>query len=755
MRQPSALPKMLVGIVAVATTAGLLTVHAATAQERPAGDIHRTAPRESLLPGPDAAGTDHVDRQSKPLTPAQIGPRQPTAPTAPTAKGNNATAASCTPADFGSRTGDELVTFVKASTTDCINSVLFGVTGSDAHDIFQESQMVTVADAFSNESASYPGDNSTSVQQLVLFLRAGYYVQFNHPDDVGEYGDTLATAIESGLDKFVASSHLMDVNDGNGAIVAEVMTLTDSADEQHRYLSTYKRMLDGYDSSYDQYYYMITAVNNVYTPLWRGHQNPEFVAAVTADPSIVDTLNSFAHKHLNLLGTENAFLDSNAGRELTRFVQHAELQAKVRPLAKGLLKVSEMTGKTAPLWVGVAEMANEFDKANCADYDVCDLPQKLKAASLPITHKCDVNHTFRVQSMTADELAAACTSVRNQDAYFHNLVTDSGPVADDHNESLELDVWASKTDYATYSSVIFGNDTNNGGMYLEGDPADPDNQARFVAYQRDDDDSFPARIWNLNHEYTHYLDGRYDMHGDFAAGNAVPDIWWVEGLAEYVSYSYRKLDYAAAIEEAGKHTYDLSTLWQTTYENSDVTRTYNWGYLAVRYMVEKHPDDLQTMLAKFRTGDYEGGYDYYNTTIGNRYDADFDTWLTACNTGACSGGSSGSACSGTNGTDVAIRDKATVSSRITLSGCTGNASAKSTVEAHIVHSYSGDLVVSLVAPDGTVYKLRKRIGGSTANVDQTFTADLSGEARNGTWKLRVRDAANKHTGYIDTWTLTL
>ncbi|HEY3015125.1 MAG TPA: collagenase, partial [Nocardioides sp.] len=583
------------------------------------------------------ASSADVDRQGERLTPTQIGPRRP----APKQhKKTAALSASCTAADFGSRTGDDLVTFVKASTTDCINSVLFGVTGTDAGNVFRESQMVTVADAFSSAAAGYPGDNSTSVQQLVLFLRAGYYVQFNHPDDVGEYGPALATAIEGGLDKFVESSHFMDVNDGNGAIVSEVITLTDSADEQHRYLSTYKRMLDAYDSSYDQYYYMVTAVNNVYTPLWRGHQNPEFVTAVTADPSIIDTLDAFAHKHLDLLGTENSFLDSNAGREMARFVQHPELQAKVRPLAKGMLSASEMTGKTAPLWVGVAEMANEFDKDNCADYGVCDLPEKLKDASLPTTHKCDDGHTFRVQSMTDADLAAACTSVVNQDAYFHNLVKDSGPVADDHNTNIEIDVWASKTDYATYSSVIFGNDTNNGGMYLEGDPADPANQARFVAYQKPEDDGFPARVWNLNHEYTHYLDGRYDMSGDFAAGQVVPDIWWVEGLAEFVSYSYRKVENTDAIQEAGKHTYDLSTLWQTTYENSDTTRIYAWGYLAVRYMVERHPDDIQNMLAKFRTGDYQGGYDYYNTTIGNRYDADFDDWLTACNTGACSGGTS-------------------------------------------------------------------------------------------------------------------
>jgi subtilisin-like proprotein convertase family protein len=96
-----------------------------------------------------------------------------------------------------------------------------------------------------------------------------------------------------------------------------------------------------------------------------------------------------------------------------------------------------------------------------------------------------------------------------------------------------------------------------------------------------------------------------------------------------------------------------------------------------------------------------------------------------------------------------------VSSPITISGCTGNASATSTVEVHIVHTFRGDLVVDLVAPDGSVFNLLNRSGGSADNVDQTFTVNLSGEAANGTWNLRVRDAAAIDTGRIDSWTLDL
>ena len=112
-------------------------------------------------------------------------------------------------------------------------------------------------------------------------------------------------------------------------------------------------------------------------------------------------------------------------------------------------------------------------------------------------------------------------------------------------------------------------------------------------------------------------------------------------------------------------------------------------------------------------------------------------------------------CAATNGADVPIPDLSTVESPITVSGCAGNASATATVEVHIVHTYIGDLVVTLIAPDGSTYLLHNRAGGSADNIDQTYTVNLSSEPANGTWKLRVQDAAAADIGRIDSWTINL
>jgi serine protease len=110
----------------------------------------------------------------------------------------------------------------------------------------------------------------------------------------------------------------------------------------------------------------------------------------------------------------------------------------------------------------------------------------------------------------------------------------------------------------------------------------------------------------------------------------------------------------------------------------------------------------------------------------------------------------------TNGTDVSIPDNNTtgVYSNIAVSGRTGNGQASTPVAINIVHPYIGDLIVDLVAPDGSVYNVHNRSGGSADNINTTVNVNLSGEALNGTWRLRARDVAAADVGYINSWSIT-
>jgi len=112
---------------------------------------------------------------------------------------------------------------------------------------------------------------------------------------------------------------------------------------------------------------------------------------------------------------------------------------------------------------------------------------------------------------------------------------------------------------------------------------------------------------------------------------------------------------------------------------------------------------------------------------------------------------------GTNSTPLAIPDGGSaVTSTITITGCAGNAKATSTVSVNISHLNRGDVVIDLLAPDGTVYNLKRRSNDSGDNIVSTFTVNLSSETANGAWRLRLRDRRNNGIGgTLNTWTLTV
>lgn len=376
-------------------------------------------------------------------------------------------------------------------------------------------------------------------------------------------------------------------------------------------------VLDNYTSADD------ATVHAGMIMLYYGHSHPEFLAAVRTEPEILRALRRFVVRNLALFGTDRQYLVHNATRELGRFLQHKDIAATVRPLLADLASRGDVVGRLAPLWVGVAEMVDWYDKANCRRYRTCDFRATIDRRVLTVRHTCSATLRIRAQQLTRTQLRQTCASLAGQDAAFHRVANDPGPVAGDNNTSLEVVVFNTSNDYRTYAGVLFDIDTNNGGMYLEGDPAL--NQARFIAHEAD---WLPAfAIWNLNHEYTHYLDGRFDLHGDFAENMTTPTVWWVEGFAEYLSYTYRNEAYTDALAEAKKQTYALSALFDTTYDH-DTKRVYNWGYLAVRYLVEKHPEDVAAVLADYRVGDWAGARDHLTRMIGTRYDADWYGWLT-------------------------------------------------------------------------------------------------------------------------------
>ncbi|MBK3646012.1 M4 family metallopeptidase [Streptomyces sp. MBT33] len=161
-----------------------------------------------------------------------------------------------------------------------------------------------------------------------------------------------------------------------------------------------------------------------------------------------------------------------------------------------------------------------------------------------------------------------------------------------------------------------------------------------------------------------------------------------------------------------------------------------------------------TNYASARTGTLAAAGELYGTTSAE-YKAVQDAWAGVA-VGSRSGGGGGTGTSYESSTPVSIPDNGpAVTSSITVSGRTGNAPSNLQVTPNITHTWRGDLVIDLIGPSGTAYRLKNFSSSDSAdNVTDTYTVNASTESANGTWKLRVQDQAAQDVGTINSWKIT-
>ncbi|MCL3996074.1 M4 family metallopeptidase [Streptomyces lavenduligriseus] len=162
-----------------------------------------------------------------------------------------------------------------------------------------------------------------------------------------------------------------------------------------------------------------------------------------------------------------------------------------------------------------------------------------------------------------------------------------------------------------------------------------------------------------------------------------------------------------------------------------------------------------TNYAGARTGTLAAAGELYGTTSAE-YKAVQDAWAGVGVGARSGGGGGGGGTSYESSTPVAIPDNGpAVTSDITVSGRTGNAPSSLSVSVDISHTWRGDLVIDLVGPSGTAYRLKNYSSSDSGDgVNETYTVNAAAESANGTWKLRVQDQATYDTGTINGWKLT-
>ncbi len=134
--------------------------------------------------------------------------------------------------------------------------------------------------------------------------------------------------------------------------------------------------------------------------------------------------------------------------------------------------------------------------------------------------------------LSEDDLPTFATTIENTRAAFFDILGSAfaTPVPEDTNAAMTLFLFGSRDRYSEYMSLFVGYGQDAGGLYLE-------NEGALYTYQRTPAESIFTVEELIQHEYSHYLQGRYVYPGLWAdAGyHDQPKGWLDEGLAEVLA----------------------------------------------------------------------------------------------------------------------------------------------------------------------------------------------------------------------------
>jgi len=516
------------------------------------------------------------------------------------------------------------IDLIKSETNyQCFEDNMWQTATSNMQSLFKESAVIAIANEAKTLALSYNGSTANNLRYFVAYLRVAKYMQENNSSTVGSHSTAVDAAIASFLDSFAANANYYNTDETHAYLAKEAMILmyTTAATYRHRYVDKVVGLMDRYSSNWGANAQNWFTKGLIY--IYRAKDDANFINAVQANQNLVNAMGRFLDNNTVLIGHVQEGQFNDVASELGRMLKYSgQTRITAQSHIRSFLTSHNMTGNASKAWFKLIDQVNYYDGNNCNYYTSCNYKSDLEAEILPITHSCSASLNVRAQALTNEQLVGICNTLGTQESYFHQkLNTNYTPVANDNNSTLELVIYDNTDQYKRFSYNIFGNSVNNGGIYLEGDPAVAGNQARFFAHEAGW--LLPEfKVWNLEHEYVHYLDGRFNKKGTFQDFNSHDSVWWGEGIAEYIA---KKNFDDGAIVEARKNTYKLSELLRTNYDH-DQTRIYSWSYLAVRFMFERQSSNVNNILAKLRTGNFTG-YDTILNNIGTSLDVEFASWL--------------------------------------------------------------------------------------------------------------------------------
>ncbi|AMC35256.1 collagenase [Janthinobacterium sp. B9-8] len=511
--------------------------------------------------------------------------------------------------------GAALASYVATVEGRCINRLFDGDAAT--YPVISAVNMQAVAQEARLRASQWDPRKPNGLWPLATFLKAGYFTQYSHAKEVGEYGrlvdqpvmqvvSALADNPALWMNPVEAASQSNEAwlrqNDARQT-VSETMILADSVRQPEYALPLLATFFGHYRGPLKQSYAQF-ALHPMQTTLFNMHGQSGFDQKVAAGQldGLVTSLAAILRQGRAAFVDEQMFL--NTLRETGRFM----LYPKTTPLAEPAVALHLSAERYSAIWAEAVYALKKIAKVPCDRYNICNAEAELKTRLFPNRWSFDNGNLVFETPLSRKEVEPLYYAMKQVEAQLKRVSGVREPVKDDPNARLRMVIYGTKTDYGRYQGLLNDLSTDNGGIYIE-------NGATFYTFERTSQESTLSLEELVRHEYVHYLSGRFIQPGMWGSSEFFRDSrrmpWYDEGFAEFMAWSTSR----EGIKVRGHVVDVVANNWPASFQTpaqimrssySDGWDFYSHSALWFYFLHRNEPGILADVLLQLRRDDVKG-----------------------------------------------------------------------------------------------------------------------------------------------------
>ncbi|PSK00353.1 collagenase [Brevibacillus formosus] len=412
----------------------------------------------------------------------------------------------------------------------------------DTQEFYEDRERVqAIIDALQESGKNFTKDDEQGIHTYVEVLRSGYYLGYYHDELKYLMEPKYKQKIIPALQAITTNQNFALGTKTQNEIISSTGKLISNTTVDSETIDLLSKVMEDFNDNRDKWSDDREASEAFYSVL----QGVGYVLIWGADDSEKDELKGSIDAFLDPIfdmaengetSADHVWLTNNALYYTGKLGSYYSDPDKANDILTKAMKTYKKWSE--PYFTAAQQITEAYgEDANGKKIDLDEMVKEGKKHYLPQQFTFDDGaFVFKTgDKLTEEQVERLYWASKEVKAQFHRVIGNDKELESGNPDDVLTIVIYNTPDEYKMNRFLYGYDTDNGGIYIEG-------TGTFFTYDRTKEQSIYSLEELFRHEFVHYLQGRYEVPGMWGQGKIYENSrlpWYEEGGAEFFAGATR------------------------------------------------------------------------------------------------------------------------------------------------------------------------------------------------------------------------